>query len=122
VVAAARQQSCADRPKPELRFDVVRLRDLGDEVEDLLRLVVPAELVQRLCEEPRDRRAAASSSTVTASRASARVSGPKRISPGAAACCSRAATLTASPVASRSSVPVTTSPVLTPMRSSSVVS
>ena len=36
--------------------------------------------------------------------------------PAAAACSSRAATLTASPVASRSSVPVTTSPVLTPTR------
>ena len=33
-----------------------------------------------------------------------------------AACSRRAATLTASPVASRSSVPTTTSPVLTPMR------
>ena len=37
-------------------------------------------------------------------------------SPGAAACSKRAATLTASPVASRSAVPVTTSPVLTPIR------
>ena len=36
--------------------------------------------------------------------------------PGWAACSSRAATLTASPVARRSAVPVTTSPVLTPMR------
>ena len=49
------------------------------------------------------------------------VSAPSRISPGWAACSSRAATLTASPVASRSSVPVTTSPVLTPIRSSSAV-
>ena len=50
-------------------------------------------------------------------------SSPRRAGsrPGAAACSSRAATLTASPVASRSSVPVTTSPVLTPMRSSSRV-
>ena len=47
---------------------------------------------------------------------SASVSSPIRISPGCAACSSRAATLTASPVASRSSVPVTTSPVLTPIR------
>ena len=45
---------------------------------------------------------------------SARVCSPSRISPGGAACSSRAATLTASPVARRSSVPVTTSPVLTP--------
>ncbi len=44
-----------------------------------------------------------------------------RISPGCAACSSRAATLTASPVASRSSVPVTTSPVFTPVRSERVV-
>ena len=39
------------------------------------------------------------------------VGAPSSTSPGAAACSSRAATLTASPVASRSSVPVTTSPV-----------
>ena len=45
--------------------------------------------------------------------ASARRAGPR---PAAAACSSRAATLTASPVASRSAVPVTTSPVLTPIR------
>ena len=38
--------------------------------------------------------------------------------PAAAACCNRAATFNASPVASRSSVPVTTSPVLTPIRPS----
>ena len=54
---------------------------------------------------PRPRRARA--------RASPRRSGSR---PGCAACSSRAATLTASPVARRSSVPVTTSPVLTPMR------
>ena len=46
---------------------------------------------------------------------------PSSTSPGAAACSSRAATLTASPVASRWSVaesapPTTTSPVLTPVR------
>ena len=40
------------------------------------------------------------------------------MSPGCAACCSRAATLTVSPVASRSSVPVTTSPLQTPIRPS----
>ena len=39
-------------------------------------------------------------------------------SPGSAACCNRAATFSASPVASRSSVPVTTSPELTPIRPS----
>ena len=38
--------------------------------------------------------------------------------PARAACSSRAATFTASPVASRSSVPVTTSPVMTPIRPS----
>ena len=61
------------------------------------------------------------SSTVAASPASSRVSAPSKISPGRAACSSRAVTLTASPVASRSAVPVTTSPVLTPIRISSVV-
>ena len=49
---------------------------------------------------------------------SASVASPISTSPGCAACCSRAATFTASPVASRSSVPVTTSPVLTPIRPS----
>ncbi len=49
---------------------------------------------------------------------SASVGAPISTSPGRAACCSRAATLTASPVASRSSVPVTTSPVSTPIRPS----
>ena len=53
-------------------------------------------------------------STPAATRPS--VSSPIRISPGAAACSSRAATFTASPVASRSAVPVTTSPVFTPIR------
>ena len=43
-------------------------------------------------------------------RTSASVSAPISTSPGGAACSSRAATFTASPVASRSSVPVTTSP------------
>jgi len=52
----------------------------------------------------------------TASRTSLTVSAPTSTSPGSAACSSRAATFTASPVAKRSSVPVTTSPVLTPMR------
>ena len=42
-----------------------------------------------------------------------------RTSPASAACSSRAATFTASPVASVSPVPATTSPVLTPMRTSS---
>ena len=46
----------------------------------------------------------ASSSTSIASRASTSVAAPIRISPGAAACCSRAATLTASPVTSVSSL------------------
>jgi hypothetical protein len=58
----------------------------------------------------------ASGSAVTASRTSRHVCGPITISPGAAACSSRAATLTASPVASRSSVPVTTGPVYTSVR------
>ena len=60
-----------------------------------------------------------SSSAVTASRTSARVSAPIRISPLDAACSSRAATLTASPVTRVSpSPPTTTSPVLIPIRAS----
>ena len=55
-------------------------------------------------------------STVTASRTSDSVSAPIRISPGGAACSSRAATLTASPVTSVSPSPATTSPVFTPVR------
>src|SRR5829696_8804395 len=58
-------------------------------------------------------------STSAASAASASVGSPTNTSPGCAACSSRAATFTASPVASRSSVPVTTSPVVTPIRPSS---
>ena len=50
-------------------------------------------------------------------RTSANVSEPSRISSGPADCSRRAATLTASPTASRSSVPVITSPVFTPIRS-----
>jgi len=43
---------------------------------------------------------------------------PIRTSPDSAACSNRAATLTASPVASRSSLPVTISPVLMPILAS----
>jgi hypothetical protein len=49
------------------------------------------------------------------------LSGPSRISPGGAACFSRAATTAAPPVASRSDVPKMTSSVLTPIRSVSLV-
>ncbi len=59
-----------------------------------------------------------SGSTRTASRTSCSVSSPSRISPGPAACSSRAATLTASPVTSVSPSPATTAPVFTPMRGS----
>jgi len=55
---------------------------------------------------------------LTAARTSERVSAPINTSPGSAACSSRAATFTGSPVASRSSVPVSTSPLLTPIRPS----
>ncbi len=55
-------------------------------------------------------------SATTASRTSACVVSPISTSPGAAACSNRAATFTASPVTSRSDVPVTTSPVFTPIR------
>ena len=58
-------------------------------------------------------------STITASRTSDSVAAPIRISPGGAACSSRAATLTASPVTSVSPSPATTSPVLTPVRNES---
>jgi hypothetical protein len=54
----------------------------------------------------------------TAAATNASVCAPTSTSPGSAACSNRAATLTASPVASRSSVPVSTSPVLTPIRPS----
>ncbi len=57
-------------------------------------------------------------STSTASRASWSVGSPRRISPGSAACSSRAATLTASPVTRASPAPATTWPVLTPIRAS----
>ena len=74
------------------------------------------------CRLALQRRAARAASTIDrVARRAARVSAPIRISPGRAACSSRAVTLTASPVASRSCVPVTTSPVLTPIRSSSDV-
>ena len=87
-----------------------RLRRLvhGDEAPDDDRLLATLDL---------DLRAARPSST--ASRTSRQVESPIRVSPGSAACCSRAATLTASPVArlppARAS-PTTTAPVLTPTR------
>ena len=59
--------------------------------------------------------------TVRASGSTARnVRSPTRISPGSAACCRRAARLTASPVTRKSRpgvTPVTTRPVLIPIRS-----
>ena len=55
-------------------------------------------------------------SATTASWTSACVASPINTSPGAAACSNRAATFTASPVTRRSAVPVTTSPVFTPIR------
>jgi hypothetical protein len=61
--------------------------------------------------------------TSTASRTSVQVPPASRISPGLAACWSRAATLTVSPRASAwatAGSPASTSPVLTPVRSSSV--
>jgi len=56
------------------------------------------------------------SSASTAADTSAYVAVPISTSPGSAACSSRAATFIASPVASISSVVVTTTPVLTPIR------
>ena len=75
---------------------------------------------------PRGARARSSPSTPAARparprphrRPGASVVSSSNVSPGCAAACNRAATLTASPVASRSSVPVTTSPVQTPIRPS----
>ena len=63
----------------------------------------------------------ATASATTFSPTTLYVSAPSSTSPGAAACSNRAATLTASPVASRwsaaeSTPPTTTSPVLTPVR------
>ena len=54
----------------------------------------------------------------TASRTKPNVESPSRISPGAAACSSRAAVLTASPTAIVCPSPATTSPVFTPVRAS----
>ena len=62
------------------------------------------------------RSSASTGSTSTESRTSSKVAWPSSTVPGFAACSSLAATFTASPVASRSSVPVTTSPVMTPIR------
>ena len=53
-------------------------------------------------------RSGSNGSALTAARTNRHVCGPITISPGAAACSSRAAMLTASPVANRSAVPVTT--------------
>ena len=64
----------------------------------------------------------AGSSSSKAPRTAAAVRSPTRISPGSAACSSRAATLTASPVTNElptRGCPTTTSPVFTPMRSES---
>ena len=62
----------------------------------------------------------ATSSSSIASFARLRANGPIRISPGAADCCSRAARLTASPVANVESVEsTTTSPASIPTRASS---
>ena len=65
-------------------------------------------------------RSGANGSAITTPRTSSQVCGPITISPGAAACSSRAARFTASPVASRSSVPVTTCPVFIPVRTLTV--
>ena len=64
--------------------------------------------------------AAIGASGSTSARERAALSSPSRISPGCAACSRRAATLTASPVTKVSreeASPLTTSPVLIPMRS-----
>ncbi len=66
---------------------------------------------------PRSRSGSIASTSAAAPTRST-VGRPSSTSPGCAACSSRAAMLTASPVARRSSVPVITSPVMTPMRPS----
>ena len=68
---------------------------------------------------PFQRRAARRARPRLRPRRGGSVAAPSRISPGAAACSSRAATLTASPVARVCPLPTTTSPVLTPVRSAS---
>jgi len=81
--------------------------------------------VRRLSDQIWVMRAGKMAATVRASekanapRTAATVRSPARISPGSAACSSRAATLTASPVTKELPArgrPTTTSPVLTPMR------
>ena len=117
-------------------------RALGDRVLEVapetFALALAAD--QRRVESPRDRLASSITSrsrnastgadfpfrssgstdeTRTASRTRRRVCVPIRISPGDAACSSRAATFTASPTTNvSSSLPATTSPVLTPIRTS----
>ena len=76
-----------------------------DEPERRHRLRLPFQRRAARPARPRPRRGRARS-----------VASPISTSPGSAACSNRAATLTASPVASRSDVPVTTSPVFTPIR------
>ena len=108
------------RPLPRIRR-ATRARARGRRTH-----VVPA-LRRRLCrEQPKRRHRLPLPLQRRAARPAPRpprlhellVPAPISTSPGGAACCNRAATFTASPVASRSAVPVTTSPVLTPIRPS----
>ncbi len=74
---------------------------------------------RRVCLSPRS---SCGSSNSNAPRTAATVRSPTRISPGSAACSSRAATLTGSPETNElptRGLPTTTSPVLTPIRSAS---
>ena len=101
-------QAPSSRSRPTIGASMCRDGRSADDGEqpvggDRLRLALELERLERLDLDRVARRARS-------------VSAPIRISPGCAACSSRAATLTASPVASRSAVPVTTSPVLTPIR------
>src|SRR6266540_2465772 len=86
-------------------------------VDERLRLLLSERFQQRRCRVPLP--AAPRRAYVEQLRP---VSSPTRISPGCAACSSRAATFTSSPVASVPPSLVTTSPVLMPIRTCSSVS
>ena len=105
---ASRSDSSSSVTADERRF-VTPLWGIADPKQPVRRERAPT------CPSARAARSARPRRRRGRARASALRSAPR---PVIAACSSRAATLTASPVARRSSVPVTTSPVITPMRPS----
>ena len=118
TTVSSSQRDSRLRALPRLR-DQRQLALAADEP----RRVAPLRRVQHRDEPERGHRSAfpfsssaSTGSTVHRLATSACVASPISTSPGGAACSSRAATFTASPVARRSAGPVTTSPVLTPIR------